>query len=65
MPDADRIYQEYLEELRRGDMGCERAHTLEKVGQEFEVIRERIRQIETKALRQLRSPQRARHLRAL
>ncbi len=65
VPVADRIYQQYLEELRGKDIGCERERTLEKVGQEFEVIRERIRQIEAKALRQLRSPERARHLRAL
>ena len=39
--------------------------TLEEIGQEFDVTRERIRQIEAKALRQLRSPERARHLRAL
>jgi RNA polymerase primary sigma factor len=40
-------------------------HTLEEVGKQFDVTRERIRQIEAKALRQLRSPERARHLRAL
>jgi RNA polymerase primary sigma factor len=50
--------------LRFG-IGCERVHTLEEIGQEFDVTRERIRQIEAKALRQLRSPERARHLRAL
>jgi hypothetical protein len=36
-------------------IGCEREHTLEEIGQEFDVTRERIRQIEAKALRQLRS----------
>ena len=40
-------------------------HTLEEVGQSFQVTRERIRQIEAKALRQLRAPERARRLRAL
>ena len=40
-----------------------RPRTLEEVGQEFEITRERIRQIEAKALRKLRHPSRARHLR--
>ncbi|HEX9723048.1 MAG TPA: RNA polymerase sigma factor RpoD [Vicinamibacteria bacterium] len=39
-------------------------HTLEEVGQSFEVTRERIRQIETKALRKLRHPSRSRKLKA-
>jgi RNA polymerase primary sigma factor len=39
-------------------------HTLEQVGQEFAVTRERIRQIEAKALRKLRHPSRALKLRA-
>ncbi len=49
----------------RFGIGCEREHTLEEIGQEFDVTRERIRQIEAKALRQLRGPDRARRLRAL
>ena len=39
-------------------------HTLEEVGQNFSVTRERIRQIEAKALRKLRHPSRSRKLRA-
>ena len=39
-----------------------RARTLEEVGKEFEVTRERIRQIEAKALRKLRHPSRSRKL---
>jgi len=56
--------EEKVIRLRFG-IGCEREHTLEEIGQEFDVTRVRIRQIEAKALRQLRSPERARHLRAL
>lgn len=40
-----------------------RSHTLEEVGQKFGLTRERIRQIEGRALRRLRHPSRARHLR--
>ncbi|MDG2051081.1 MAG: RNA polymerase sigma factor RpoD [Myxococcota bacterium] len=39
-------------------------HTLEEVGQDFEVTRERIRQIESKALRKLRHPSRSRALKS-
>lgn len=40
-----------------------RTRTLEEVGKEFDVTRERIRQIEAKALRKLRHPNRSKHLR--
>src|SRR5262245_18111372 len=49
--------------LRFG-IGEEGEHTLEEVGKRFAVTRERIRQIETKALRKLRHPLRGRALRA-
>jgi RNA polymerase primary sigma factor len=49
--------------LRFG-IGEEGEHTLEEVGQRFDVTRERIRQIEAKALRKLRSPLRGRGLRS-
>ena len=40
-----------------------KARTLEEVGKEFQVTRERIRQIEAKALRKLRHPSRSKKLR--
>ena len=39
-------------------------HTLEEVGRHFKVTRERIRQIEAKALRKLKHPSRSRKLRS-
>jgi len=49
-------------ELRFG-LGDGRSRTLEEVGQEFRVTRERIRQIQKKVLRKLRHPKRSRKLR--
>ena len=54
--------EERVVRMRFG-LGENHDHTLEEVGQMFEVTRERIRQIEAKALRKLRHPTRARHLR--
>ena len=53
--------EEHVIKLRFG-LYDGRTRTLEEVGQEFEITRERIRQIEAKALRKLRHPSRARHL---
>ncbi len=49
---------------KRFGIGQEQEHTLEEVGQSFDVTRERIRQIEAKALRKLRHPSRSKRLRA-
>jgi len=48
----------------RFGIGMNTDHTLEEVGKQFDVTRERIRQIEAKALRKLRHPSRSEHLRA-
>ena len=54
--------EEHVIKLRFG-LYDGRCRTLEEVGKEFRITRERIRQIEAKALRKLRHPSRARHLR--
>ena len=48
----------------RFGIGMNNDHTLEEVGKQFDVTRERIRQIEAKALRKLRHPARSSHLRS-
>ncbi|GAB4229428.1 MAG: RNA polymerase sigma factor RpoD [Acidobacteriota bacterium] len=55
--------EEQVIRLRFG-IGDGNEHTLEEVGQRFSVTRERIRQIEAKALRKLRHPSRSRKLKA-
>jgi RNA polymerase primary sigma factor len=55
--------EEQVLKLRFG-IGERANHTLEEVGQDFEVTRERIRQIESKALRKLRHPSRSRLLKS-
>ena len=47
---------------KRFGIGDDVSHTLEEVGTHFKVTRERIRQLEGKALRKLRHPQRSQHL---
>jgi RNA polymerase primary sigma factor len=49
----------------RFGIGCEKNCTLEEVGKHFSITRERVRQIETKALRKLRHPSRRRALKVL
>jgi RNA polymerase primary sigma factor len=55
--------EERIVRMRFG-LGMNSDHTLEEVGQQFSVTRERIRQIEAKALRKLKHPSRSRALRA-
>ena len=53
--------EEHVLKLRYG-LNDDRSHTLEEVGKEFNITRERIRQIEAKALRKLRHPSRSKRL---
>ena len=55
--------EERIVRMRFG-LGMNSDHTLEEVGQQFSVTRERIRQIEAKALRKLKHPSRSRDLRS-
>jgi RNA polymerase primary sigma factor len=52
------------ERVLRMRIGMNTDHTLEEVGQQFSVTRERVRQIEAKALRKLKHPSRSRKLRS-
>jgi len=56
--------EERVIRLRFG-IGYEREHTLEEIGQQLDVSRERIRQIAARALQQLQAPERTGRLRAL
>ncbi len=61
----DTLTQREAKVLRmRFGIGMNTDHTLEEVGKQFDVTRERIRQIEAKALRKLRHPSRSEHLRS-
>ena len=55
--------EERIVRMRFG-LGMNSDHTLEEVGQQFSVTRERIRQIEAKALRKLKHPRRSKVLRS-
>ncbi len=57
LPDRERDVLKF-----RYGIGSDRSHTLEEVGREFKVTRERIRQIEAKALRKLRQASRSKNL---
>ena len=56
--------EQNCKEFGLNHFGMNTDHTLEEVGQQFSVTRERIRQIEAKALRKLKHPSRSRKLRS-
>lgn len=57
-------FERQILRLRFG-IGCEREHTLQEIGRMFDLTRERIRQIELKALESLRQPEIAERLRSM
>ena len=57
-------FERQILRLRFG-IGCEREHTLQEIGKMFDLTRERIRQIELKALESLRQPEIAERLRSM
>jgi RNA polymerase primary sigma factor len=57
-------HEEKVIRMRFG-IGCDREHTLEEIAQDFGLTRERIRQIESKGLRKLRTAENAQRLRPL
>ena len=63
MYEMDNISQNREMQFHFMSIHMSECHTLEEVGREFQVTRERIRQIEAKALRKLRHPTRSRKLR--
>jgi DNA primase len=65
-PTVQHYYKQHVRDrLRmRFGIGMNTDHTLEEVGQQFSVTRERIRQIEAKALRKLKHPSRSRKMRS-
>lgn len=65
IPVADRIYEQHLQKIRDEGVDCQRTWSVEEMEQEFGFIHQRLRQVEASALRQLRSPERARYLLAL
>jgi RNA polymerase primary sigma factor len=56
--------EERVLRMRSSRIGMNTDHTLDELGQQFNVTRERIRQIEAKALRKLKHPSRSRKLRS-